>query len=72
MEVEILNPETLQLSNPKLILAGDYINIGGFSFDITPDGENLLVVKGSSEKTSGEIRMIKNWFGEIYQLMKSE
>ena len=72
MEVEILNPETLQLSNPKLILAGDYINIGGFSFDITPDGENLLVVKGTSEKTSGEIRMIKNWFGEIYELMKSE
>jgi len=70
MEAEILNPETLQTGMPEVILEGDYINLGGFSFDISPDGEKLMLVKGTDEKTSVEIRMINNWFTEIYEMMK--
>ena len=65
MEVEILNPETLEVSISKLVAEGDYINIAGFSFDISRDGERLLLVKGSEEKTASEIRVIKNWFKEL-------
>jgi Tol biopolymer transport system component len=65
MEVEIKNAETLEVSKPKLIAEGDYINIDGFSFDISRDGQKLLLVKGSEQKTASEIKVIKNWFKEL-------
>jgi Tol biopolymer transport system component len=65
MEVEIMNAETLEVSKPKLIAEGDYINISGFSFDISKDGKKLMMVKGSEQKTASEIRVIKNWFKEL-------
>jgi len=65
MAVEIKNAETLEVDKPKLIAEGDYINIGGFSFDISQDGQRLLLVKGSEQKTASEIRVIKNWFNEL-------
>ena len=65
MEVEIKNAETLEVGKPKLITEDDYINIDGFSFDISRDGQKLLLVKGSEQKSSSEIRTIKNWFKEL-------
>jgi Tol biopolymer transport system component len=65
MEVEIKNAETLEVTKPKLIAEGDYINIDGFSFDLSIDGQKLLMVKGSEQKTASEIRVIKNWFKEL-------
>ena len=65
MEVRMINPKTLEVSAPKLIVEGDYVNIGGFSFDISKDGEKLLFVKGTEEKSANEIRMIKGWSNKI-------
>lgn len=65
MEVEVLNRETLEVSKPKVIAEGDYINISGFSFDISKNGQRLLLVKGSEKKTASEIRVIKNWFNDL-------
>lgn len=65
MEVEIKNVETLEVSKPKLIAEGDFINIDGFSFDLSRDGQKLLLVKGSEQKTASEIKVIQYWFKEL-------
>lgn len=64
MKVEILDPAKLEVGKPELVISGDYINIGGFSFDISKEGDRFLMVKGTPYKTADEIKVITNWFPE--------
>jgi tricorn protease-like protein len=69
MQVELLDANNLQVGSPELVLEGEFVNIGGFSFDITADGKKFLVSKGTSVKTASEIRVIKGWFKELQELV---
>jgi len=71
MQVELLDAKNLQVGSPELVLEGDFVNIGGFSFDITTDGKKFLVSKGTVVKTAGEIRVVKGWFRELQDLVPS-
>ena len=39
MQVELLDAQNLQVGSPELVLEGDFVNIGGFSFDSTAEGK---------------------------------
>lgn len=65
MKVDIIDADKLEVSQPKLIFEGDYVNIGGFSFDVSNDGDRYLLVKGTPYKTASEIKVIKDWFSSI-------
>jgi Tol biopolymer transport system component len=67
-EVEVLDYDKLEVSQPRLVLEGDYYNIGGFSYDITNDGEKLILVKTSAEKTASEIKLVTGWINEVIPL----
>jgi len=69
MEVEILDSEKLEVSRPKLLIKGDYVNISGFSFDITKDGQKLLMSKGTDVRTAKEIKIVKGWFKELEKIV---
>ena len=71
MQVELLDAQNLQVGSPELVLEGDFVNIGGFSFDITTDGKRFLVSKGTVVKTASEIRVVKGWFRELQDLVPS-
>ena len=69
MEVEVLDDKNLEVGIPKLVIEGDYINIGGFSFDITADGQSFLMSKGTEVKTASEIKIVKGWFQELERMV---
>ena len=53
---------------PKVLFQGEFLDIGGFSYDITPDGKHFLMKESVvKEHTTTQISIIANWFEEIKQ-----
>jgi serine/threonine-protein kinase len=54
---------------PRVLFEGDYINVAGRSYDISPDGERFLLLKrhGKAEKLT-RLNVVTNWFGELDRL----
>ena len=55
---------------PKVLFEGDYINVGGLSYDVSPDGQRFLLLKGSEESTAQtQLNVVTNWFEELKRLV---
>jgi len=54
---------------PRLLFDGDYVNVSGFSYDVSPDGERFLLLRrhGKAEKLT-RLNVVTNWFGELDRL----
>jgi hypothetical protein len=53
----------------RVLWEGEYLDIAGYSYDITPEGENFLMKKSSETRnTTTRIELVTNWFDEIRQL----
>jgi hypothetical protein len=53
-------------SPPRVIFEGPYLNIGGYSYDVAPDGKRFLVLRGVQDPSpAGEIEVILNGSGWI-------
>ena len=50
----------------QLPFKGDYVNVGGRSYDVSPDGQRFLLVKDSGEsKAHTQLNVVSNWFEEL-------
>jgi serine/threonine-protein kinase len=51
---------------PRVLFAGDYVNVAGLSYDVSPDGERFLLLKrhGKAEKLT-RLNVVTNWFEEL-------
>ncbi len=48
------------------ILQGDYLNIAGRSYDVSPDGRRFLLLKSSEEPSrQTQLNVVTNWFEEV-------
>ncbi|MDA2912837.1 serine/threonine-protein kinase [Acidobacteriia bacterium AH_259_A11_L15] len=57
---------------PRLLFEGPYINVFGYSYDVSPDGERFLVIEGAEqEKTLTELVVLTNWFDELRRRVPS-
>ena len=55
------NPEV-----PQVLFEGDYVNVRGRSYDVSPDGQRFLLVKGSKKSSAHtQLNIVLNWFEEI-------
>jgi serine/threonine-protein kinase len=51
---------------PRVLFEGPYINPPGPSYDVTPDGGRLLVIKPSEEQTGPtQLQLVINWFEDL-------
>ncbi|MCI0698126.1 protein kinase [candidate division KSB1 bacterium] len=51
---------------PKLLFEGDYVNVGGRSYDVSPDGQRFLLLKSSEEPSrQTQLNVVTNWFEEV-------
>ncbi|MCI0698129.1 protein kinase [candidate division KSB1 bacterium] len=51
---------------PKLIFEGDYLNVWGRSYDVSPDGQRFLLLKSSEEPSrQTQLNVVTNWFEEL-------
>ncbi len=56
---------------PTLLFVGDYVNISGRSYDVSPDGRFLLL-KGEEETSSPtRLNVVVNWFEELKENVKN-
>jgi WD40 repeat protein len=47
---------------PRLVFQTDFIDTPGYSYDISPDGQRLLVVKRAEPDVQNKIDVITNWY----------
>jgi hypothetical protein len=68
MVVSYKTEPTFSHSIPLVLFEGDYVDIPGRSWDVSPDGKRFLMLKSESKdisKTYTEISVVTNWFEEL-------
>ncbi|MGH9366249.1 MAG: hypothetical protein ACRD3M_01075 [Thermoanaerobaculia bacterium] len=62
----------LSVGQPRVLFEGPYINVPGFSYDVAPDAQRLLVIKGTQQQVrQTRIEVVLNWFEEIKPRLSS-
>jgi Tol biopolymer transport system component len=52
-------------SPPRLLFEGPYVNIGGISYDVTPDGQRFLLLEATPQEPVTHLNVVLNWFEEV-------
>jgi hypothetical protein len=60
----VLEPQ-LTWTPPSLAFETDFVDTAGVSYDVSPDGQRLLVVKSTHEPTRTKLYVVNNWFREL-------
>ncbi|MFQ5380340.1 MAG: protein kinase, partial [Dehalococcoidia bacterium] len=63
-----LEPE-FDFEPPRVVFKTDFIDTPGRSYDISADGQRLIVVKRAEPQTRTRLHVISNWFDELKRLV---
>ena len=64
--VEVATSGGFIMKKSRVVISGDYVNVGGRSFDVTRDGTRFLVLERLDKDVRlTEIRVVTNWFREV-------
>lgn len=73
MAVKVDTGDGFSAEKPQVLFEGPYINIPGYSYDATPDGQRFMVVEGPEQELAvGQLHVITNWFKELKHLVPPE
>jgi hypothetical protein len=68
MSVDVTEPASgdgmAQLSAPQRLFSGSYVNIPGVSYDVTADGDFILL-QSLQDPAPNRIRIVTNWLQEL-------
>jgi serine/threonine-protein kinase len=61
-----LQPE-FEAGTPQQLFEGPYVNVGGLSYDVTPDGQRFLVLEPDEPAAAPvtHLNVVLNWFEEV-------
>jgi serine/threonine-protein kinase len=63
---EVSYEPQLSVSQPRVLFEGSFINVAGYSWDMTPDAQRFLVIEGAEqERQVTELAVITNFIDEI-------
>ncbi len=70
MAVGIKTEPTFTAGSPVVLFTGGY-GIGSLiNYDISPDGQQFLMIKEAEEvERQGQINVVQNWFEELKRLV---
>jgi serine/threonine-protein kinase len=68
MHVEVQTEPELVVGVPEVFYEGDFVNVGGRSYDIAPDGSRALVIDGGASTTT-TLNVVRGWLGEVERLI---
>ena len=57
---------------PRQVFETDFIDTPGRSYDVSADGQRLIVVKRAEPQTRTKVHVISNWFEELKRLVPTE
>jgi serine/threonine protein kinase/Tol biopolymer transport system component len=66
--VDVTTRTGFHASRPRLLFKGPYLNVPGWSHDISPDGRRQLLLLGPREETSNRLVAVTNWLSEVRRL----
>jgi len=71
MVVGIKTEPTFTVGSPIVLFTGKYTTtVTGVSYDISPDGQRFLMMKGADEEEGqSQINVVLNWFEELKRLV---
>ena len=69
MVVAVTTHPELEIGEPQVFFAGEFVNVSHRSYDVHPDGRRSLVIRGG-ENTASSIRVVTNWFSEVERLVR--
>ncbi len=71
-EVDITTEPRLSASQPRVITRGPFVNVSGYSWDMTPDGQRLLLLEGPQQDAPiTELQVITNFTTELERRLPS-
>ncbi|MDX1508021.1 MAG: hypothetical protein R3358_07060 [Woeseiaceae bacterium] len=70
MVVPVSTSPTISIGAPEVFLAVEFENVANRSYDIHPDGERALVIKG--ENLASSVHVVTNWFDEVGRMIDQE
>ena len=57
---------TLSFEVPRILFEGNYLNIAGVEYDVSPDGQRFLLLKPIEESSPRtQLNVVTNWFEEL-------
>ena len=57
---------TLSFEVPRLLFEGNYLNISGIEYDVSPDGQRFLLLQPIEESAPRtQLNVVTNWFDEL-------
>ena len=66
MAASFTTSPTLSFEVPRRLFEGNYLNIGGVDYDVSPDGQRFLLLKPIEETSSRtQLNVVTNWFEEL-------
>jgi Tol biopolymer transport system component len=66
--VDVETEPSFKAGNPRLLFEGSYINVPGYSWDMSPDGERFLLIENPEHtKVRTELVVITNFFELLRQ-----
>ncbi len=68
MAVSVTTEPELELGIPEVLFEGSYVNLRGMSWDISPDGEQFLMLRNDADyepPPNNRLNLILNWFEEL-------
>ncbi len=67
MAVPVTTWPDVQIGEPEIFFKGEFENISNRSYDVHPDGQRALVIRG--ENIASSIRVVTNWFSEVERMI---
>jgi Tol biopolymer transport system component len=67
MAVTVTTRPQVKIGEPEIFFEGEFENINNRSYDVHPDGQRALVIRGENKASS--IHVVTNWFSEVERMV---
>jgi Tol biopolymer transport system component len=68
LAADVSTQNGFRAARPRLLFEGPYLNVPGWSHDISSDGQRHLLLLGPQEQTGDRLIVVTNWFAELKRL----
>jgi hypothetical protein len=68
MVVDVERTPSLSVGPPRVVFEGDFVNVGGRSYDVTADGSRVLIIDDPVVTTT-TLKVVQGWTTEIERLI---
>jgi hypothetical protein len=59
----------LRWDSPRVVFEADFLDTMGYSYDVSPDGQYLYVVKPAAPDERRKVHLVTGWFEELRKLV---